>query len=144
MPASHHDLYLDYETGDHPITYRVSSAGKHLQPWQAYANYVPTAGLVLYGHCGEGFVVDKVSGTPQEIPSYFDPPQTAEDMAMFDPGAAAASGKKDLQLDLIRTAFSNRRLSVFIGCHNKDRQEAGRKKGIPKSETVADSSKHVD
>jgi hypothetical protein len=92
------DMYLDYEAGDHPITFRVSSARKQLQPWQAYASYMLTGGFVLYGRCGEGFVIDKVFGTPQAKPSHFDGPRTPDDMAMFDPETAAASGKKDLHL----------------------------------------------
>ena len=76
----------------------MSSASASLRPWQAYASYLLTGGFVLYGHCGEGFVVDKVFGTPQATPSHFDEPRTSHDMAMFDPESAAASGKKDLHL----------------------------------------------
>jgi hypothetical protein len=92
------DMHVNYRPGDHPIIFRVSSAGQELQPWQAYANYMLTGGFVLYGHCGEGFVVDKVFGTPQAKPSHFDEPRTSDDMAAFDPESAAASGKKDLHL----------------------------------------------
>ncbi len=92
------DMYVDYEPGDHPITFHVSSAGKELRPWQAYASYMLTGGFVLYGYCGEGFVVDRVFGTPQATPQHFEEPRTPEDAAMFDPESAAASGKKDLHL----------------------------------------------
>ena len=92
------DMYINYEPGDHPIVFRVSSSGKELQPWQAYASYYLTGGFVLYGHCGDGFVVEKVFGTPQAKPGHFDEPRTTDDMAMFDPESAAASGKKDLHL----------------------------------------------
>jgi len=92
------DMYVNYEPGDHPIVFHVSSAGKDLQPWQAYASYMLTGGFVLYGHCAEGFVIDKVFGTPQAKPSHFDEPRTPEDLAMFDPETAAASGKKRLNL----------------------------------------------
>jgi hypothetical protein len=92
------DMYINYEPGDHPIVFRVSRSGKELQPWQAYASYDLTGGFVLYGHCGEGFVVEKVYGTPQARPGHFDEPHTPSDMAMFDPESAAASGKKDLHL----------------------------------------------
>lgn len=92
------DMRLDYEPGDHPITFHVSSAGKDLQPWQAYASYMLTGGFVLYGNCAEGFVIDKVFGTSQAKPSHFDEPRTTDDMAMFDPEGAAAMGKKNLQL----------------------------------------------
>ena len=83
--------------GDHPILFRVSQVGHTLRPWQAYASYSLTGGLVLYGKCGEGFVVDKVFGTPQANPAHFDP-QSSDDMAMFDPESAAESGKQDLDL----------------------------------------------
>lgn len=92
------EMDVNYRPGDHPIVFRISSLGKELQPWQAYASYQLTGGFVLYGLCGEGFVIDKVFGTPQANPSHFDEPRDSGDMAMFDPESAAASGKKDLQL----------------------------------------------
>jgi hypothetical protein len=92
------EMHVDYEPGDHPIVFRVSSFGKELRPWQAYASYYFTGGFVLYGHCGEGFVVEKVFGTPQAKPGHFDEPRTPDDMAMFDPESAATAGKKDLHL----------------------------------------------
>jgi len=92
------DMYVNYRPGDHPIIFRVSSAGKALQPWQAYASYMLTGGFVLYGRCGDGFVVDKVFGTPEAKPTHFDEPRASGDMAAFDPENAAASGKKDLRL----------------------------------------------
>ena len=92
------EMDVDYEPGDHPIVFRVSSSGKVLRPWQAYASYLLTGGFVLYGRCGEGFVVDKVFGTPQAKPSHFDEPRDSGDMAAFDPESAAASGQKDLRL----------------------------------------------
>jgi hypothetical protein len=92
------DMHVDYEPGDHPIVFRVTSGGKELRPWQAYASYSLTGGFVLYGHCADGFVVDQVFGTPEAHPGHFDDPRTSGDMAMFDPESAAAAGKKDLQL----------------------------------------------
>jgi hypothetical protein len=92
------EMRLDYRPGDHPIIFHVSSAGKELRPWQAYASYLLTGGFVLYGYCGDGFVVDKVFGTPQARPSHFDEPRTSLDAAALDPETAAASGKKDLRL----------------------------------------------
>ncbi len=92
------DMHVDYEAGDHPIRFSVSSAGKQLRPWQAYARYMLTGGFVLYGFCGEGFVVDKVFGTPRANPSHFDEPRGPDDMAMFDPESAAAAGKTDLRM----------------------------------------------
>jgi hypothetical protein len=91
-------MHVNYEPGDHPIVFRVTSAGKELRPWQAYASYSLTGGFVLYGHCGDGFVVDRVFGTPEAHPGHFDDPQSAGDMAAFDPESASAAGKKDLQL----------------------------------------------
>jgi hypothetical protein len=85
-------MYIKYVPGDHPITFRITSSGRDLNPWQAYASYLLTGGFVLYGHCGEGFVVDRVFGAPEAKPSHFD------DMAAFDPESAAASGKTDLYL----------------------------------------------
>jgi hypothetical protein len=92
------DMHVDYEAGDHPITFRVSSRGKQLQPWQAYAGYVFTGGFVLRGYCGTGFVIADVFGTPQAKPSHFTEPGDSQDAAEFDPETAAAAGKKDLQL----------------------------------------------
>ncbi len=101
------DMHVNYGPGDHPIIFRVSSAGKDLRPWQAYASYFLTGGFVLYGECGEGFVVDKVFGTPQATPSHFDEPRTSGDRAMYDPESAASSGKKDLHLGYTCVRASN-------------------------------------
>jgi hypothetical protein len=92
------DMHVNYEPGDHPVVFRVTNAGKELRPWQAYADYYLTGGFVLYGHCGDGFVVDKVFGTPEAHPNHFDDPGSSTDMATFDPESAAAAGKKDLRL----------------------------------------------
>jgi hypothetical protein len=92
------EMHLDYKPGDHPILFRVSSGGKELRPWQAYASYLLTGGFVLYGYCGEGFAVEKVFGTPQASPQHFEEPHTPDDAAMFDPEGAAASGIKDMRL----------------------------------------------
>jgi hypothetical protein len=92
------DMFVDYEPGDHPVVFRVSSAGKSLRPWQAYASYWLTGGFVLYGHCGQGFVVSTVFGTPQANPGHFDEPRTSSDMAMFDPESASVAGVTKLHL----------------------------------------------
>jgi len=92
------DMHVIYGAGDHPIVFRVTYAGMELRPWQAYASYWLTGGLVLYGLCGDGFVVDNVFGTPEARPDHFDEPRSSGDMAMFDPERAAAAGKKDLRL----------------------------------------------
>ena len=92
------DMHIDYVPGDHPIVFRVSSSGKELKPWQAYASYMLTGGFVLHGYCGKGFAVDKVFGTPQANPSHFDDAGSSDDAATFDPERAASSGKTDLHL----------------------------------------------
>ena len=92
------EMRFNYSTGDNPVFFRVTSEGKELRPWQAYASYDLTGGFVLYGHCGRGFVVDKVFGTPQAKPSHFDEPRDPSDMASFDPEGAAAAGIEKLQL----------------------------------------------
>lgn len=98
VPEYRVDMHLNYDVGDNPIIFRATSAGKELQPWEAYASYDLTGLFVLYGHCGKGFVIDKVFGTPQAHPSHFDDPRDPSDMAMFDPESAAAAGIKDLHL----------------------------------------------
>lgn len=85
------EILLDYEPGDHPPVFRITSGGKELRPWEAYASYELTGGFVLYGECGTGFVVDKVFGTPEANPQNFE-------RASFDPESAAAAGKKILRL----------------------------------------------
>ncbi|MDR3508714.1 MAG: hypothetical protein P4L64_12520 [Caulobacteraceae bacterium] len=91
-------MRVNYRAGDHPIIINVRSGGRALRPWRAYASYMLTGGFVLYGSCGEGFVIDKVFGTPQAHPGHFDDPRTSGDMATFDPESAAASGRWDLRL----------------------------------------------
>ena len=95
------DMNVDYRSGDHPIVFHVRSGARELRPWQAYASYMLTGGDVLYGLCGRGFVVDKVSGTPAARPSHFDEPRTSGDMATFDPETAAQAGNFDLHLRYI-------------------------------------------
>ena len=82
------DMHVNYEPGDHPIVFRITNAGKELRPWQAYANYLLTGGFVLYGLCGDGFVVDKVFGTSAAYPDRLG------DMAMFDPELRRCGRKK--------------------------------------------------
>ena len=92
------DMHVIYRSGDHPIVFHVWSAGKERRPWQAYASYWLTGDFVLYGHCGNGFVVDTVFGTPEAHPEHFDEPRTPSDSASFDPESAAQAGKRDLHL----------------------------------------------
>jgi len=92
------EMHVIYTSGDHPVAFRVYSAGKELRPWQAYASYWMTGGFVLYGECAKGFVIDEVFGTPEAMLGHFGDPGTPTDMAAFDPEGAAASGKSDLHL----------------------------------------------
>ena len=92
------DMHLNYTREDRPIEFRVSNSGKELRPWQAYASYILTGGFVLYGQCGEGFIVDGVFGPSQARPGHSDKPHAAGDQASFDPESAAASGHTDLHL----------------------------------------------
>lgn len=92
------DMRLDYRPGDHPLRFRVSSQGKDLAPWQAYASYMLTGGDVLYGYCGKGFEVDNVFGPPKAWPSHFMQRGDPFDAAAFDAETAAAAGKKYLEL----------------------------------------------
>ena len=91
-------MHIYYGHEDFPVRFRVTTAGRELRPWQAYASYDLTGGFVLYGRCGEGFVVNRVFGAGEANPGYFDEARTPADMAMFDPESAAARGKQDLQL----------------------------------------------
>lgn len=84
--------------GGHPIHFSVSQAGKALRPWQAYASYLLTGGYLLYGLCADGFIVDKVFGTPQANPAHYPGAQVPGDMAGFDLDGAARLGKKDLDV----------------------------------------------
>jgi hypothetical protein len=92
------EMDVDYSPGDHPIVFHVSSGGRELKPWQAYASYWLTGGFVLYGHCADGFQVDKVFGTPQANPGHFTERGEPDDMAAFSPENAAAAGKSNLRL----------------------------------------------
>jgi hypothetical protein len=84
--------------GSHPIHFRVSQADKALRPWQAYASYLLTGGFLLYGLCADGFLVDKVFGTPEANPAQFEEARSPTDMAMFDLDRAAGLGRKDPDL----------------------------------------------
>jgi hypothetical protein len=92
------EMNVDYRPGDHPVIFHVRGASGELHPWQAYASYWLTGGLVLYGRCGHGFVVDRVYGTRAARPSHFTDRGASDDMAMFDPESAAESGKTNLHL----------------------------------------------
>ena len=91
------DMFVDYAE-DHPVAFHVSSDGKELHPWQAYASYWLTGGFVLYAYCAEGFVVDKVFGTAEAEPSHFTESRDPSDAAMFFPESASNSGKKQMHL----------------------------------------------
>jgi len=48
------EMHINAGLRDLPIRVSVSSSGKELRPWQAYASYFLTGGWVLYGNCGKG------------------------------------------------------------------------------------------
>ena len=91
-------MLFDNRPGDHPVRFIVADARGALRPWQAYAGYLLTGGFVLYGQCGEGFMVDRVWGPREARPSHFGEPRSADDMAAFDPEGAAQAGKSVLRL----------------------------------------------
>ena len=84
--------------GSRPIHFRVSQAGKALRPWQAYASYLLTGGYLLYGWCADGFIVDKVFGTPEANPGHSEEARNPTDQAVFDLDRAAGLGRKDPDL----------------------------------------------
>jgi hypothetical protein len=92
------EMTIDYEQADHPIFFRVTSGGKELKPWQAYASYFLTGGFVLYGYCAKRFAVDRVFGDSEAAPDHFEGQGEPGDAAMFDPESAAGTAKKKLQL----------------------------------------------
>lgn len=92
------EMTIDYEQADRPIFFRVTSEGKELRPWQAYASYWLTGGYVLYGQCAKGFFVDEVFGDSEASPQHFDERGNPNDMAMFDPDDAPGAVKKKLHL----------------------------------------------
>jgi hypothetical protein len=103
------DMRVNNSPGDHPVVFRVTSAGKelqpsasyasyHLEPWTSYVSPRLPGGSALYGTCGEGFVIDEVFGTPQASPSHLTESRDSLDMAMFNLERAVSSGNTDLQL----------------------------------------------
>ncbi len=85
-------MRLDYAHGG-KIHFEVTSAGKELEPWQAYASYQFTGEYVLYGFCGKQFRVKSVFGNPEANPTYYD-----QEPASFDPESAAAKNVTNLTL----------------------------------------------
>jgi hypothetical protein len=79
------EMTIDYEQADRPIFFRVTSEGKELRPWQAYARYFLTGGYVLYGYCANGFIVDQVFGDSEAMPQHFEERGSPYDAAFFDP-----------------------------------------------------------
>lgn len=92
------EMTIDYVQSDHPIFFRVTSAGKELKPWQAYASYFLTGGFVLYGYCAKHFAVDRVFGDSEASPGHFEGRGEPGDAAMFDPEGAASAGRKVMHL----------------------------------------------
>lgn len=94
------EMTIDYKLVDRPIFFRVTSEGKELRPWQAYARYWLTGGYVLYGYCAKGFIVDEVFGDPEASPDHFEAKGSPNDSAIFGPpeGPAGEGYKKMLHL----------------------------------------------
>jgi len=91
-------MTIDYEQADRPIFFRVTSGGKVLRPWQAYASYELTGGYVLYGHCAKSFAVDRVFGDSELTPQHFEERGDPDDAAMFNPDDRDGVAKKKLHL----------------------------------------------
>jgi len=98
-------MTIDYMQADHPIFLRVSSGGKELQPWQAYASYWLTGGYVLYGYCARGFAVDRVFGDAEATPEHFEERGNPNDAAVFGPDDTPGVAHKKLQLGYTCTHF---------------------------------------
>lgn len=64
-------LTFDYGT-DTPLVGYVTSDGKRLGPWQAYAKYELTGGFVLYTYCAKGFGITTFSGASAAKPALYD------------------------------------------------------------------------
>jgi hypothetical protein len=79
------EMTIDYTQADRPIFFSVTSRGKELQPWQAYATYELTGGYVLYCKCAKGFMVERVYGDSEATPQHFNGRGDPDDSAMFDP-----------------------------------------------------------
>ena len=79
------EMTIDYTQADRPIFFRVTSRGKELQPWQAYASYWLTGGYVLYCDCAKDFMVVRVFGDSEATPQHFNERGNPDDSAMFDP-----------------------------------------------------------
>jgi hypothetical protein len=96
----HVAITIDYKQDDRPIFFRVTSSGKELQPWQAYASYELTGGYVLYCDCAKGFMVDRVFGDSEATPQHFNERGAPFDPAEFGPpeGPAGERYKKKLHL----------------------------------------------
>ena len=84
--------------GSNAIRFRVSRASKALLPWQAYTSYLLTGGFLLYGSCADGFIVDKVFGTPEAKPAHSEDERGPADQAIFDLETAAELGRKNPDL----------------------------------------------
>jgi hypothetical protein len=91
-------MLVNYGLADQQVIFEVTSAGRKLRPWQAYASQLLTGGYMLYGSCGEGFSVDRVFGTPAATPQHLYGKGEPADMATFDPERAGAAGQKHLRL----------------------------------------------
>jgi hypothetical protein len=101
------EMTINYEQADRPIFFRVTSKGKELQPWQAYATYELTGGYVLYGSCAKGFMVDRVFGDRVAGPQHLEGRGDPYDSAMFDPPEGPAGERYKKQLHVGFTCMRN-------------------------------------
>jgi hypothetical protein len=86
-------MHVNTRPGNYPIIFHVSSGGKRLRPWQAYAGYdVVSGGSILNGMCGDGFVVSRAFGQPEASP------ESDGNTAVFALESATGAGKWDLDL----------------------------------------------
>jgi hypothetical protein len=92
------EITIDYTLADRPIFFRVTSGGKELQPWQAYASYWLTGGYVLYGNCAKHFAVNQVFGDSEATPQHLGARGDPWDEAMFDPDDTNGASQKKLHL----------------------------------------------
>jgi hypothetical protein len=92
------EIRLKVSPGDHPIAFKITSNGKKLKPWQAYASYLFTGNDVLYGECADGYLVDTVFGNLAANPGHSGAPGEESDQATFFPLSEATEKIKTLHL----------------------------------------------
>jgi len=87
-------MAIDYSEVDGHVSAEVTNSNSKLQPWQAYAPYLLTGGLVFDANCAEGYKMSNVGGTPDAHPEGDLIPNTAS----FDPQKLAVKNGPHIQL----------------------------------------------